>query len=525
MAVVLVRGTGDVGSAVAALLCRAGHHVVLHDSSTPSHSRRGMAFVDALYHGTAELEGVLAKRARSVSDLPYMLRCRRAVPVVDAPLEEVVAKVQPQVLVDARMRKHERPEAQRGLAGLTIGLGPNFEAGKNVDLAVETAWGDELGKVIHAGQTRALAGEPTPIEGHARDRYVYAPAAGVFTTQHNIGDSVAQGQEVARIGDVVIRAPLSGCLRGITHDGAPVREGAKVLEVDPRGDPSRVRGFGERPRRIAEGVLQAVNDAALANLNRHGAPFGIAAAIAALGGLIGLGGAEFRLPALVGVFHFGVRQAIIVNVVISIATVLASLLFRVGMHGAAPVLTHLDAYGALVMGALAGAFAGSALVNKLDVHSLHRAIGVLLVVLALVMAGHGLMPHGGARLTESAGLLFALGTATGVGIGLVGSMLGVAGGELLIPALVLLYGLDIKSAGTVSLAVSLPMLLLTISRLRRLPAARVLASERGFVVAMVLGSLLGAFIGSALAGIAPEHLLSVVLAVILFISARKAFAR
>lgn len=223
-----------------------------------------MAFVDALFQGTAELEGLRAKRARDLGDLPPMLRCRRAIPIVDAALEDVVATVQPQVVVDARMRKHEVPESQRGLAPLTIGLGPNFEAGKNVDLAVETAWGEELGAVIRTGPTRALAGEPMSIEGHARDRYVYAPVAGLFATRYGIGDSVVQGQEVARIGETVIRAPISGCLRGITHDGVPVRMDTKVLEVDPRGDPRAVRGLGERPRRIAEGVLQAVNDAAAA---------------------------------------------------------------------------------------------------------------------------------------------------------------------------------------------------------------------------------------------------------------------
>jgi uncharacterized membrane protein YfcA len=58
-----------------------------------------------------------------------------------------------------------------------------------------------------------------------------------------------------------------------------------------------------------------------------------------------------------------------------------------------------------------------------------------------------------------------------------------------------------------------------------LPAARVVSSERVFATAMVLGSFLGAFIGSVLAGIAPEQILSVLLAVILFVSARKAFAR
>jgi xanthine dehydrogenase accessory factor len=88
-----------------------------------------MAFVDALYQGTAELEGLLAKRACSLQDLLFMLRCRSAVPVVDALLDSVVAEIQREVLVEARMRKHDQPKAQRGLAPLTIGLGPNFEAG------------------------------------------------------------------------------------------------------------------------------------------------------------------------------------------------------------------------------------------------------------------------------------------------------------------------------------------------------------------------------------------------------------
>ena len=255
MAVVLVRGSGDVGSAVASVLFRAGHHVILHDAPAPPHSRRGMAFVDAFFQGTTALEGLLAKRVRSLRDVPFMLRCRRAVPVIDAPWREVVAEMQPQVVVDARMRKRDQPEAQRGLAPLTIGLGPNFEAGNNVDIAIETKWGGELGAVIRAGSTRALAGEPQPIAGRARERYAYAPVAGVVRTHFNIGDAVVEGQVIAQIiasgGETPVHAPLSGCLRGITHDGAAINQGAKIVEVDPRGDKQAVHGLGERPRRIA----------------------------------------------------------------------------------------------------------------------------------------------------------------------------------------------------------------------------------------------------------------------------------
>lgn len=258
MAIVVVQGTGDVGSAVAYMLHMAGHSVVMQDTAAPTHSRRRMAFVDALYEGKAELLGVLAKKAKTLPDLGYMLRCRRALPVINEPLEHVIETVRPAVLVDARMRKRERPETQRGLAPLTVGLGPNFEAGTNVDAAIETAWGDHLGAVLWQGRTRDLVGEPQPIAGHARDRYVYAPAAGVFTTPFNVGDAVVEGQEIARIGELMIAAPLSGYLRGLTHDGAPVRQGTKIIEVDPRASKDGVTGLGERPRCIAEGVLKAI---------------------------------------------------------------------------------------------------------------------------------------------------------------------------------------------------------------------------------------------------------------------------
>jgi hypothetical protein len=31
-----------------------------------------------------------------------------------------------------------------------------------------------------------------------------------------------------------------------------------VIEIDPRGDPALVRGIGERPARITDGVLRAI---------------------------------------------------------------------------------------------------------------------------------------------------------------------------------------------------------------------------------------------------------------------------
>lgn len=174
--------------------------------------------------------------------------------------------------------------------------------GDNVDVAIETQWGDELGAVIRVGATCQLSGEPQPIAGHARDRYVYSSVAGIFRTSLNIGDTVTEGQEVARIGDAPIYAPLTGCLRGLSHDGATVNKGTKIVEVDPQGDARAVHALGDRPKRIAQGVLEAVTQTpVITPLSRDGtAAFGGGAVIGALGGLIGLGGAEFRLPLLIG---------------------------------------------------------------------------------------------------------------------------------------------------------------------------------------------------------------------------------
>jgi xanthine dehydrogenase accessory factor len=255
---VLVRGVGDVGSAVAHALFRAGIKVVVHDVARPAHTRRGMAFTDAMFSGKAQLDGVYAKRSRQPEHLRCMVDCGRAIPVMAGEIDDVVSAVNPDVVIDARMRKRVVPEPQRHLAPRTIGLGPNFIAGEQTDIAIETAWGGELGRVIRQGMTRPLAGEPREIAGHMRDRYVYAPVAGVFSTTLEIGMSVVAGQAVASIGGIELYAPLGGRLRGLTHSAVEVALGTKVIEIDPRDADADIYGIGERPRCIAQGVLAAI---------------------------------------------------------------------------------------------------------------------------------------------------------------------------------------------------------------------------------------------------------------------------
>jgi len=258
---VLVRGIGDIGSAVAHRLFREGYAVVLHDVPMPTTTRRGMAFTDAVFEGHAALEGVHAVRAHDLARVRESLDSQNAIPVYVRDIAPLLANLRPSVLVDARMRKHAAPEVQRELAPLTVGLGPELVAGRHADVVVETSW-DGLGTVITEGASRILSGEPREIAGHARDRYVYAPFEGIFRTRARIGDAVRKGQDVAEIGSAMLTAPLDGLLRGLTRDGVPVSVRTKVIEVDPRGREAEVRGIGERPRRIADGVLRAIRSTA-----------------------------------------------------------------------------------------------------------------------------------------------------------------------------------------------------------------------------------------------------------------------
>ena len=229
---------------------------MIHDGPQPIATRRKMSFADAAFDGAATLDGVEARTASDLAEIQDLL-ARRVVAVYLGPFAPLAAALDPDVLVDARMRKRAVPESQRGLARVTVGLGPNFQAGVTCDIAVETSW-DGLGAVIHDGPTRRLAGEPRELGGHARARYVYAPDGGIFRTHAQIGDAVTAGQPVATVDGVVLAAPLSGILRGLTRDGVPVTPGTKVIEVDPRGWAAEVAGIGERPRRIADGVVAAL---------------------------------------------------------------------------------------------------------------------------------------------------------------------------------------------------------------------------------------------------------------------------
>lgn len=246
-------------------------------------------------------------------------------------------------------------------------------------------------------------------------------------------------------------------------------------------------------------------------------------AVGTFGGLIGLGGAEFRLPILVGLFSFATLNAVIINKIVSLAVVIFSLIFRSSTIGFEEIIPNYLIIINILIGSLVGAYLGANYAMKIRESSLNKIIFSLLIILAISMiVGHNYLASGEALFSNQI-VLFIVGIISGVFIGLISSILGVAGGEFIIPTLILLFGLDAKLAGSISLCISLPTMLMAFSRYSKSNQFKEIMKEKKFISYMIFGSLIGVIIGAILLEYINSEYISIILGIILLISAWKIF--
>lgn len=247
--------------------------------------------------------------------------------------------------------------------------------------------------------------------------------------------------------------------------------------------------------------------------------FAAGATVGVLGGMIGLGGAEFRLPLLIGLFGFTALAAVILNKAMSLVVVLTALPARLIAVPLAELSPNWDIVVNLLAGSLLGAWAGAVWATRMRTATLYRVLAVLLVGMAAALV----LTHAATvePLALSGWLLVATGIVAGFGIGVVASIMGVAGGELLIPTITLLYAVDIRLAGSLSLLVSLPTMLVAFARYSRDQSFTVLRDNLRFTAIMIAGSVTGVLLGALLLGVVPDLVLVPLLAAVLLISAIK----
>src|SRR5829696_7976978 len=252
----------------------------------------------------------------------------------------------------------------------------------------------------------------------------------------------------------------------------------------------------------------------------YGAPIGL------LGGLIGLGGAEFRLPVLAGVFGYRARRAVALNLAISLITVVSSLLIRSSTLSLAPLFALLPLIVAMILGSVSAAYVGTALVHRVSEGLLERVILVFLVVIGTALIVEAFLPQNvPGLLPEALPVRVVAAVVFGLCIGLVSSLLGVAGGELIIPTLVFAFGAGIKTAGTASLLISLPTVAVGVIRHRRLGSFTDHSDLTQTVAPMGIGSVIGAVAGGLFVGVVSAAVLKFVLGMVLIVSAVRIFHR
>jgi uncharacterized membrane protein YfcA len=250
--------------------------------------------------------------------------------------------------------------------------------------------------------------------------------------------------------------------------------------------------------------------------------FGYCVPIGALAGLVGLGGGEFRLPILMHVIGFGAKAAVPLNLIISFVTLTFALAVRGYALSFAAVAPHLPEMAGLMGGGVISAFYGTRLVRLLTDKLLVKLIAGLLAGLGLLILSEAAFSFQHVDLLPDGVIVhLAIGFVIGLGVGLVSSVLGVAGGELLIPALIFVFDTDIKAAGSASIMVSLVIVLVGLWRYWRMDAIPKGRGIQRLTLAMSSGSIIGALLGGLAAAFAPVSFLKLLLGGVLIAAAAK----
>ncbi len=253
---IVIRGAGEQASGVAHCLFRSGLRVCLLEIATPLAVRRMVSYSEAVYDGEKTVEGVTTVRIAHPAEI-FPVWTDAKIPLLIDPDNRLRHFLKPHVLIDAILAKRNLGTRITD-APLVIGLGPGFSAPKDVHIVIESNRGHHLGRLIFEGEAQANTGNPGKICGYSSERVLRAPREGVFRIIKNIGDMTEKGETVAKVGDTLLSAGISGIIRGILRDGTPVKKGLKAGDIDPRANPEFCSTISDKARALGGAALAAI---------------------------------------------------------------------------------------------------------------------------------------------------------------------------------------------------------------------------------------------------------------------------
>ena len=272
---IICRGAGDLATGIIHRLHRAGHRVIALETDYPAAIRRQVSFCEAVYDGSAAVEGVTARLVPALNNTEIATETYSGingeVPLLIDPKGESIELLKPDVVIDAIIAK-KNLGTTIDMAPLVIGVGPGFTAGNDVHLVIESMRGHNLARIITDGMAQPNTGVPGNIAGFTSERVIHAPAAGYIHDVRKIGDIVQKGDEIARIYPdkksydnalseyVPVNATITGIIRGLIREGYYFKKGFKIADIDPReSELTNCFTISDKARSIAGSVLEAVS--------------------------------------------------------------------------------------------------------------------------------------------------------------------------------------------------------------------------------------------------------------------------
>jgi len=253
---VIIKGGGDLATAVAHRLFKVGFPVIITELEKPMMVRQNVSFASCVYENEWTVEGVTSVLAGDENELWSIIR-EGKIPLMVDPQCRIRSRVKPAIIVDGILAKRNSGTCQTD-APIVIALGPGFCAGEDVHRVVETQRGHNLGKVILSGRAAPNTGIPGEIMGYSSERIIRASNRGIVKNHLRIGSNVEKGDLVCFVDGNPEISQISGIVRGLIHDGTLVRKYEKIGDIDPRGIHEYCNTISDKGRAVAGGVLEAI---------------------------------------------------------------------------------------------------------------------------------------------------------------------------------------------------------------------------------------------------------------------------
>lgn len=253
--IVVIRSGGDIGTAIGHKLFRCGFKVLVLEKKAPLAIRRTVSFSEAVFDLKTEVEGIKAIKVENLAEIVKAWE-DDIIPIMIDETCEIIQEMPVDVVVDATLAKRNLG-TYKNMAPITIGVGPGFKAGVDVDVVIETNRGHNLGRLIFNGSAEANTGIPGVIMGIGKDRVIKAPCDGKIKIIREIGALVSKGEVIAYIDNTPVEASIDGVLRGMIREGMDITKGLKIADIDPRGNSKYCYTISDKARCIAGGVLEA----------------------------------------------------------------------------------------------------------------------------------------------------------------------------------------------------------------------------------------------------------------------------